>query len=232
LTTQTDEICKEGNVIITDLYEKTENSKKKNRDVHNIIEEVNAATGNAESITKLITQISEQTNLLALNASIEAARAGEAGRGFAVVADEIRKLAENTGNATKDINEIISNIQIKAVSAVGIMNEVDQMAQSNDKAINNTGDAFKKIEQKLEKLVSKIMEVRQVSGDISDNKEIIIDAIQNISAITEETSASTQEVSSSAEEQLASIQEIMSLTKTSNELAIELQENVEKFKVE
>ncbi|WFD09599.1 methyl-accepting chemotaxis protein [Tepidibacter hydrothermalis] len=232
LTNETDKICKEGSIIISDLYEKTENSKKKNRDVHGIIQEVNVATGNAESITNLITQISEQTNLLALNASIEAARAGEAGKGFAVVAEEIRKLAENTGNATKDINEIINNIQMKAVNAVSIMNEVDNMAESNDKAIDNTGNTFKKIENKLQELVSKIMEVKHVSNDISDNKEIIIDSIQNISAITEENSAATEEVSSSTEEQLASIQEIMSLAKTSNELARELQNNVEKFKVE
>lgn len=232
LTNETDKICKEGSIIISDLYEKAENSKKKNRDVHSIIEEVNIATGNAESITKLITQISEQTNLLALNASIEAARAGEAGKGFAVVAEEIRKLAENTGNATKDINEIINNIQIKAVNAVSIMNEVDNMAESSDKAIDNTGNAFKKIENKLQGLVSKIIEVKQVSNDISDNKEVIIDSIQNISAITEENSAATEEVSVSTEEQLASIQEIMCLAKTSNELARELQNNVEKFKVE
>lgn len=232
LTNETDKICKDGSIIISDLYEKTENSKQKNRDVHSIIEEVNIATGNAESITKLITQISEQTNLLALNASIEAARAGEAGKGFAVVAEEIRKLAENTGNATKDINEIISNIQMKAVDAVSIMNEVDHMAESSDKAIDNTGNTFKKIEYKLQELVLKIIEVKQVSNDISDNKELIIDSIQNISAITEENSAATEEVSASAEEQLASIQEIMSLAKTSNELAIELQDNVEKFKVE
>ncbi|CAH2212268.1 methyl-accepting chemotaxis protein [Tepidibacter aestuarii] len=232
LTNETDKICKEGSIIIFDLYEKTENSKKKNRDVHGIIEEVNIATGNAESITSLITQISEQTNLLALNASIEAARAGEAGKGFAVVAEEIRKLAENTGNATKDISEIINNIQIKAVNAVSIMNEVNHMTESNDKAIDNTGNAFKKIEQKLEELVSKIIEVKQVSNDISDNKEVIIDSIQNISAITEETSAGTEEVSASTEEQLASIREIMSLAKTSNELARELQNNVERFKIE
>ncbi|WP_099188811.1 methyl-accepting chemotaxis protein [Tepidibacter mesophilus] len=232
LTNETDKICKEGSIIISDLYEKTENSKKKNRDVHSIIEEVNIATVNAEGITNLITQISEQTNLLALNASIEAARAGEAGKGFAVVADEIRKLAENTGNATKDINEIINNIQMKAVNAVSIMNEVNHMTEINDQTIDNTGNAFRKIEQKLEELVSKIVEVKQVSNDISDNKEIIIESIQNISAITEETSAGTEEVSASAEEQLASIQEIMSLAKTSNELAKELQSNVERFKVE
>jgi len=231
LTKEMNKLGDEGRLIITELYNKTESSKEKNKDVYTIIEEVDSSTKNAESIIRLITEIAQQTNLLALNASIEAARAGEAGNGFAVVAEEIRKLAESTGSAIYNISEIINDIQTRVASVVETMGEVNDIAQSQNKSIDNTGKIFIKIEAKLKELLLKIEEVNSISDDISNNKDDIISSIQNISAITEENTAGTQEVSASTEEQLASIEEIVDIAETSRKLAQNLESDIEKFKL-
>lgn len=232
LIDEMDELGDKGSKIISELNDKTESNKEKNKAIYTLIEEVNRSTENVESIINLITEISEQTNLLALNANIEAARAGEAGKGFAVVADEIRKLAENTKDAIGDIQHIITDIQTKAINTVKTMDEVQTITVSQNQSINDTGITFEKIEGKLKTLVSKIQEIEGITGDISDNKENIIASIQTISSVMEESTAGTEEVSASAQEQLTSIEEITSLSQTSKKMAELLRNEVEKFKIE
>jgi methyl-accepting chemotaxis protein len=131
-------------------------------------------------VVQVIEGIADQTNLLALNAAIEAARAGEQGRGFAVVADEVRKLAERTSRATKEIEEMIGSIQIGMKTAVGNMEsgvqQVDSgviLANDAEQSIGRIRENAIRVAQVVAEITSALAEQRTASEQIAQNVEEI-----------------------------------------------------------
>jgi methyl-accepting chemotaxis protein len=151
-------------------------------------------------IVSVIDDIADQTNLLALNAAIEAARAGEQGRGFAVVADEVRKLAERTTKATKEIAAMIKQIQIDTGGAVSSMEEGTREVENGIELADKAGSALRDIVEISQSLTAMVAQIAAASGQQSSASEQIAKNVEAISAVTGETAGGTQQIARAAED--------------------------------
>jgi twitching motility protein PilJ len=151
-------------------------------------------------IINVINDITEQTNLLALNAAIEAARAGEAGRGFAVVADEVRKLAEHSRTATKDIAALIKAIQAETNEAVVVMEEGTREVEVGARLADQAGKALEAISAVVRQSAELVQEISLASKQQVRGTEGVANAMQIISNITRQTSQGARQTAHSMEQ--------------------------------
>jgi twitching motility protein PilJ len=150
-------------------------------------------------IINVINNITEQTNLLALNAAIEAARAGEAGRGFAVVADEVRKLAEHSRTATKDIAALIKAIQAETNEAVVVMEEGTKEVEVGARLADQAGKALEAISSVVRQSAELVQEISLASKQQVRGTEGVANAMQIISNITRQTSQGARQTARTVE---------------------------------
>lgn len=182
-------------------------------------------------ITEVISDIADQTNLLALNAAIESARAGEQGRGFAVVAEEVRKLAEQSSEAAKQISDLINENQTNIDKAVRDMLTEAQDVETGIEVVSTAGKTFEQIANSVNQVVSHVQEVSATAEEMASGSRQIVSSIKQIETISKENLDQSQLVSAATEEQTASIEEIASSSQSLANMAQELQVAISEFRV-
>jgi methyl-accepting chemotaxis protein len=188
-------------------------------------------SGEIQEIVTVIRNIAGQTNLLALNAAIEAARAGEAGRGFAVVAEEVRKLAEQSAEATNHIQTIIQQMTGDIEVSVSNVEQANGEVMAGRTAVAETAEGFSRIIGKLGEVKTGVGQIAHAVEETAKGMQQIVANVQGISAVAEETSASTQTVAAASEEQTASLNEVSTNAHELAKMATELNEVAKRFRL-
>lgn len=213
--------------LISKVQETNEIMKEVLKDIYSM-DKFSQVIGN---IVTVINNIGEQTNLLALNASIEAARAGSAGQGFGVVAEEIKKLADQSMNATREISAIVENIQAQTKETLSKAMSSEELIESQNESLVRTTKSLDSIFLSMVKLVTRVHEIRKDVSEMEECKNSVLCSIQNISAVSEETAAMSEEVAASAQKQIDEMQELHRKSDHLEDSAIHLKESVLKFKI-
>lgn len=224
-----------GQIAKKALEELGEINQKATESINIIYEQTNTTNDSALKIkdaTSLIASIADETNLLSLNASIEAARAGEAGKGFAVVAAQIQKLAEQSNESAKQIDEIIHELLKDSENAVHTMEDVKKIMQEQNEKVTQTAEVFAKMHEGVDVSIRGMASIEEQTQKIEDARNKIVDTVQSLSAIAEENAASTQETSASMMEIGSVISDISQNAENLKNIAEVLDQSVKQFKME
>lgn len=222
---------KEGLNHLVVLKERSTESYDLITSMQNVLESLIRKVREIEGIVGTINEISDQTNLLALNASIEAARAGEHGKGFAVVAEEVRKLADQTSQATELVRNTLQGIETETKLVTNEMSKTFTIVQGQHEAVETTEKSFNEIESAVGNIIESIEDVSKSILQLHASKNTMLASIERIATISETNAGMTEEVTASVDEQQKAVKLV---TDSSNNLSEEiqgLQESIKKFTI-
>ncbi len=187
------ETARQGGTIVEDTLEKMRAIAESVSATAKKVEELGKSSDQIGRIIGVIDDIADQTNLLALNAAIEAARAGEQGRGFAVVADEVRKLAERTTSATKEIAQMIQTVQSETKVAVTAMEAGTKQVEEGVKSTTQAGDSLKQIIHMSEQVGEMITHIATAATEQSSASEEVNNNMEQIAKLVKESAEGAQQ---------------------------------------
>ncbi|MCP3850867.1 MAG: chemotaxis protein [Gammaproteobacteria bacterium] len=191
------EIANKGSMVVQDAISGMDTIREQIQETSKRIKRLGESSQEIGDIVEIINDISEQTNILALNAAIQAAMAGDAGRGFAVVADEVQRLAERSGNATKQIEALVKTIQADTNEAVISMERSTSEVVQGARLAQNAGGALEEIEHVSSSLAKLIQAISDTTKQQSTAAVSISDSMNVVQEITTQTSAGTNETAAS-----------------------------------
>jgi methyl-accepting chemotaxis protein len=199
------EVAQTGNETVNKTVNKINAIASVTVEVEKSIKNLNQLSNQIGEITNVITDIAEQTNLLALNAAIEAARAGEQGKGFAVVADEVRKLAEQSANATKDIANLINQVQVGVELANSTMQQGAKEVEEGVQLASAAGQAIMDIMTSINGAINMMEDIKEGAERSSQGMEQVATGNEQITSTTQQISAEAQELAQIANQMHESV---------------------------
>ena len=220
----TEESISVADGVMNELLEQVKVSEEKGALVAKEMDELKEYADKMVTIVNLISKVARQTSMLALNASIEAARAGEAGKGFAVVAGEISDLAAQTNHATDDINNLIANVGKSLDEVVVAVEELLASNQNQNEFVGQTAEHFREIGNSARKISEQAVQLKEAVESASAANSAVVESIQNVSAVTEEVSASAIATLESCDQNQESIQKLAEIMESLREEAARLQQ--------
>lgn len=194
-------------------------------------EELKAGSRQIGEIVGLISSIAGQTNLLALNAAIEAARAGEQGRGFAVVAEEVRKLAEQSEDAARQITGLIGKNNTNIEHVVGTIDTAISAVGQGVELVNVAGENFREIGSLVNQVAAQVGDISKALQEAAVGSQRIVSCISLVESLSRDAAAESENVSAATEEQSSSMEEIAASSQALAKMASDLQIAVAKFRV-
>ncbi|MDD4112038.1 MAG: methyl-accepting chemotaxis protein [Herbinix sp.] len=227
----TKQTVSEGIHIVDELNDKSKATSNITQMVISEIGELEAQSLTIGDFVNTINEIAEQTNLLSLNASIEAARAGDAGRGFAVVAEEIRRLADQTVGAAGQIHGIVSNIQTNTQNTVNTAKKAENIVELQTASLNKAIESFNSINSQVVNLAGNLNSITIGIKGIEEAKEESMGALEDITAVSQQTATATEEVTTTANSQIDAVERLSKSAIHLAEEAKRLEYSIHKFHI-
>lgn len=221
----------EGNKAVAEQLRLAEVNRTAMAEVEQTVRELEESAVRITTMTTYVSEIAKQTTMLSLNASIEAARAGEAGRGFAVVAGEVNKLAEQSAQSVKHIYAAVGEITTSMDKVKNSVAQSMQLFGEQEQATGQTRESFSAIRDSVERISTGI---HQLAEDMQHSNELstqVQQAIENISAITEQSAASSEEITASTSEQQRSFADASIKVKSLRDISAEMHQELLRFRL-
>lgn len=200
-----------GHEMMNELIEQVKVSESSSAVATKEMEGLKTNADQMQTIVGLISNVAKQTALLSLNASIEAARAGEAGRGFAVVASEISSLAAQTNSATGEINKLISDITTSITEVTKAMEALLASNRQQNEYVGHAADNFDRIHNSTRAIFEQADGLKQTVDAVAVANAHVVENIDNVSAVTQEVTASANETLFSCNRNLESVETLMNI---------------------
>ncbi|MBC9783079.1 HAMP domain-containing protein [Heliobacterium chlorum] len=226
---ETSSLTDNGNILIQNAVNRMNQISETNQ--HNVeqIKALEKSSREISTIVDMITSIAGQTNMLALNAAIEAARAGEMGRGFGVVASEVSKLADESNQAAQQIADRIKTVQSAVNHIADNINEGTRQIVDGVEIANAAGNGYKKISQSITSFLGEIGKLNESTDKLIIKAQSVMQVIDHVATVTEESSQAVLNISSSTEEQAATMHDISSTSQRMAQLSTDLTDIIKKF---
>ncbi len=196
-----------------------------------MVETLNTSMEQINKMAMVISTISGQTNLLSLNASIEAARAGVQGKGFAVVASEIKKLSDISGKASKDISNLIQEIDRDTKKVLDITQRGNEEVVKGVERVSTAGSSFQSIVNQMQQVTAENQHLHQLSQTMAESTSSMIESMNEIIALAQESADRTRHAATASEEQLATTEEFVALVHSVNQQTKELMDSLAIFEI-
>lgn len=222
---------RKGAEYMSELITKTGTAEDMIRSMAEKVEQLQESTSSIRKILDMLNNITKQTNILSLNATIEAARAGAAGKGFMVVADEIRKLADQSKQSIDVVAQITERIQTEMKETVGVLSKAYPIFREQIASVKDADAIFKQVQTQMDGFAGKLQEATVSVQQLKESQIVLSEAMGNVSAVAEQSSATSQEVASLSSEQLDISGGLVRLSEKLEDLSNSLKESLSKFSI-